>query len=84
LSVKARNGAFHVLALSQFDEPEPPRLSCRLIADDHGRSCLKAGTAYKLTQFTVCHFVGKIAHEQLLRHEMLPMARRHRFATFAF
>ena len=84
LSIKARYGPLHVLALGQFDETETPRLSCHLIANDYGRSRLKAGTAHKLTQFTVCHLVGKIAHEQLLRHEMLPMAWRPRFATFAF
>jgi hypothetical protein len=84
LPIKACDGPLHILALSQFDKSEAPRLSCRLIANDYGRSCLKAGPADELTQFTVCHFVGKIPHEQLLRHEMLPMAWRLRFATIAF
>jgi hypothetical protein len=83
LPVKAGNGPLHILAFRQFDESEAPRLSRGLVANDHGRSCLKACTADEFTEFIVCHFVRKIPHEQLLRHEMLPMARWSRSTTFA-
>jgi hypothetical protein len=84
LPIKPGNGPLHVFALRQFDESEAPRLSRSLVANDHGRSYLKACTADELMEFIVCHFVRKIPHEQLLRHEMLPMVRRPRSATFAF
>jgi len=63
LAIQAGDGPLHVLAFSQFDESESPRLSGDFIANDYGRSCLKTRTTYKLTQFTVCHFMGKVPHE---------------------
>src|SRR5579862_5090750 len=63
LSIQAGNCPLHVLALSQFDESEAPRLASDLVANNHGRSCLKARATYKLTQFTVCHFVGEVPYE---------------------
>jgi hypothetical protein len=41
LPIKACDGTFQILALSQFDESEAPRLSGGLVANDDGRSCLK-------------------------------------------
>src|SRR5208282_3859275 len=84
LPIKSGNGPLHVFAFRQLDESEAPRLSRGLVANDHGRSYLKPCTAHELLEFSVCHFVRKIPHEQLLRHEMLPMVRRPRSATFAF
>jgi hypothetical protein len=63
LAIQAGDGPLHVLAFSQFDESESPRLSGDFIANDYGRSCLKTRTTYKLTQFTVCHYMGKVPHE---------------------
>jgi hypothetical protein len=63
LPIQAGNGPFQVLALSQFDEAEAPRLSGGLVANDDGRSCLKTCSTDELTQFTVCHFVRKVPHE---------------------
>jgi hypothetical protein len=36
LTVQAGNGPLHVLALSQFNEAEAPRLAGYFIANDHG------------------------------------------------
>ena len=63
LPIKAGDGTFHVLALSQFDESEAPRLSRGLVANDDGRSCLKTCATDEFSQFTICHFVGKVPHE---------------------
>jgi hypothetical protein len=63
LPIQAGDGALQILALRQFDEPEAPRLSGDLIANDHGRSCLKACIADELREFVVCHFVGKVPYE---------------------
>jgi hypothetical protein len=45
---------------------------------------LKPRTGNEIMEFIICYFVRKVPHEQLLRHEMLPMARRPRSATCAF
>jgi len=63
LPIKAGDSTFQILALSQFDESEAPRLSGGLVANDDGRSCLKTCATDEFSQFTVCHFVGKIPHE---------------------
>jgi hypothetical protein len=63
LPIQAGNCALHVLALSQFDESEAPRLARDLIANNHGRSGLKARTTYELAQFTICHFMGEVSYK---------------------
>jgi hypothetical protein len=63
LSIEAGDGPFHVLALSQFDETEAPRLPCHFIANDHGGSCLKTCATDELTQFTVSNFVGQVPYK---------------------
>jgi hypothetical protein len=49
LPIQAGDGPFHVLALSQFDESEAPRLSGDFVANDNGRSCLKTCTTDEFT-----------------------------------
>jgi len=82
LPIEAGNGSFHVFAISEFDEAKAPGLSSGFVADHDSRSDLKTCAAHELVEFSVRNFVGKVPHEQLLRHEMLPMVRRLRFATF--
>jgi hypothetical protein len=76
LAIESSNGSLHVLAISQFDESEAPRLACHLVANDYGGHCLNTRSTDELLEFGIRYLVGKIPHEQLLRHEILPMERR--------
>jgi hypothetical protein len=76
LAIESSDGALHVLAISQFHESEAPRLARHLVANDYGGYCLNTRITDELLEFGIRHLVGKIPHEQLLRHEILPMERR--------
>lgn len=83
LPVQPGNGALHVFAIRQLNKSKAPRLPRGSVANDHSRGCLKPRTAHELVEFVVCNLVGQIPHEQLLRHGMLPVARRSHSPAFA-
>jgi hypothetical protein len=76
LAIESSDGSLHVLAIGQFDESEAPRLARHLVANDYGGNCLNTCITDELLEFGIRYLVGKIPHEQLLRHEILPMERR--------
>jgi len=63
LTIQAGNGAFHILALCQFDKSEASRLSRDFVANDDSRGGLKTGTTHKLTQLSVGNFVGEVSYK---------------------